>query len=118
MYMYMYMVCFCDISWLVWIISGFFPSTLSDVSEKELEYYIYISVWDWDRIGSNDYIGGMSMKVNDIITETCEGQRVDSWFKLLDDNSGKKRNERIISDEEAEKVRKKEAMIFARGQLY
>ena len=63
-------------------------------------------MWDWDRIGSNDYIGGMSLNVNAIITETCEGQRIESWFKLLDEDVGKKRNERIISDAEAEKVRR------------
>ena len=76
----------------------------SDVSDKELEYYLYVAVWDWDRIGSNDYIGGMGLKVGDIISETCEGERVESWYKLLGDNISRRKSVRIITDEEAEKV--------------
>lgn len=76
----------------------------SDVSDKELDNYLYVAVWDWDRIGSNDYIGGMALKVGDMISETCEGQRVESWYKLLGDNISRKKSVRIITDEEAEKV--------------
>lgn len=76
----------------------------SDVSDKELECYVYVAVWDWDRISSNDYIGGMGLKVGDIISETCESQRVESWYKLLGDNISRKKSVRIITDEEAEKV--------------
>ena len=76
----------------------------SYVCEKNLDHYIHVSVWDWNRISSNECIGGMSLKVNDVITETCEGQKVKSWFKLLDGSSGKKRSQRIVSDEEAEEV--------------
>ncbi len=58
----------------------------------------------------------MALKINDVITETCEGQRVESWFKLLDDRIAKSRNERIITDEEAEKVR--ELMVSIGGNRY
>ena len=47
----------------------------------------------------------MGLKISDIITETCEGQRIESWYKLLADNISRKKSIRIISDEEAEKVR-------------
>lgn len=93
-------------------------SPLSDVSEKDLSHYIYVAVWDWDRIGSNDFIGGMGLKISDIITETCEGQRIESWYKLLADNISRKKSIRIISDEEAEKVRSFKSIANAHTHMY
>ena len=100
--------------WLVvyWYYIGFHLGTLhlqfflslSNVHEKDCEGFLYISVWDWDRIGTNDYIGAMALKVNDILKETGEGKKVESWYKLLNHTNGRKRHERIISDEEAEQV--------------
>lgn len=74
------------------------------MDNKDLENYIYVAVWDWDRIGSNDFIGGMGLKVSDVLAETCEGQRIESWFKLLAESTSRKKSVRIISDEEAEQV--------------
>ena len=47
----------------------------------------------------------MSIKVSDLISGTCDGQRVDQWFKLLEETQGREHNVTIISNEEAaEKV--------------
>ena len=100
-YYYYYYCYYCYYYYYYYYYSPFLPS---DVSEKDLENFVYVAVWDWDRIGSNDFIGGMGLKVNDIITETCEGQRIECWYKLLADNISRRKSIRIISDEEAEKV--------------
>lgn len=55
----------------------------------------------------------MGLKISDIITETCEGQRIESWYKLLADNISRKKSIRIISDEEAEKVRSFKSIVNA-----
>jgi serine/threonine protein kinase len=82
----------------------FDESFFFDINDKELDHYVYVAVWDWDRLSANDFIGGMGLKVGDIITETCEGQKIDSWYKLLGDNISRSKSIRIISNEEAEQL--------------
>ena len=62
-----------------------------------------VEVWDWDRITRNDFIGGFSMTIRDVLESTKEG-RMESWYKLLDEKRFKEAFERIIADEEAFKV--------------
>ena len=47
----------------------------------------------------------MSIKVSDLISDTCDSQRVERWYKLLEETQGHKQNVTVISNEEAaEKV--------------
>ncbi len=74
------------------------------MTDSELEHRIILDVWDWDRLTANDYIGGMSMKVGEILDFTKENP-FSSWFKLIDEKLSKVTYERIIvDDKEAEKV--------------
>ena len=69
-----------------------------------MEHRIILDVWDWDRLTANDYIGGMSMKVGEILDLTKE-KPFTSWFKLMDEKLSKFTYERIIvDDKEAEQV--------------
>ena len=78
--------------------------SFSDVSDHELEKHISIEVWNWNRMTRNNFVGGMSIKINNLISDTCDG-RVDQWYKLLDETQGRKQNLTIIRNEEAiEKV--------------
>ena len=77
----------------------------SDVQDSKLvEQRLLVEVWDWDKLLSNDYIGGLSFAVNEMIDKTCEGQRVEDWFKLLDARVARTKSIRIITDEEAKEV--------------
>ena len=71
---------------------------------SEFDHRIILEVWDWDRLTANDYIGGLSLKVEEILELTKE-KPFTSWFKLLDEKRAKTQHERIIADEEASKVR-------------
>ena len=63
-----------------------------------------MEVWDWDRLTANDFIGGLSMRVGEILDFTKE-KPFSSWYKLLDEKRTKAGNERILADDEAVKVR-------------
>lgn len=63
-----------------------------------------MEVWDWDRLTSNDYIGGFSLPVSEIILATQE-EPLQAWYKLLDEKQTYLRYERILEDDEAQKVR-------------
>ena len=77
----------------------------SNVTESEQQHRIIIEVWDWDRLTANDFIGGMSMNVGELLKFSKEAP-FSSWFKLLDEKLSKHTSERIIVDDtEAEKVR-------------
>ena len=41
-------------------------------------------VWDWDRRTTNDFMGGCSFSISDILTQPRSG-----WFKLLDKDEAK-----------------------------
>ena len=45
------------------------------------------------------------MTVQEILDQTKDGARLDQWYKLLDVSQAKDHCERIVADEEAEKVR-------------
>lgn len=77
----------------------------SDVTDAELDHRIVLECWDWDRLTANDFIGGLSMRVGEILDYTKE-KPFSSWYKLLDEKRTKGGNERILADDEAVKVRK------------
>jgi len=80
------------------------------VTDSELEHRIILDVWDWDRLTANDYIGGMSMKIGEILGLTKE-KPFTSWFKLMDEKISKFTNERIIvDDKEVEQVRREKKL--------
>lgn len=80
------------------------PLSRSDVTDAELDHRIILEVWDWDRLTANDFIGGLSMRVGEILDLTKE-KPFSSWYKLLDEKRTKGGNERILADDEAVKVR-------------
>lgn len=81
-------------------------STHSDVTDADLDHRIIMEVWDWDRLTANDFIGGLSIRVGEILDFTKE-KPFSSWYKLLDEKRTKSSNERILADDEAVKVRGK-----------
>ena len=80
------------------------PPPCSDVTDAELDHRIILEVWDWDRLTANDFVGGLSMRVGEILDATKE-KPYTSWYKLLDEKRTKESNERILADDEAIKVR-------------
>ena len=75
------------------------------MTDSEREQRIVLDVWDWNKITPNDYVGGMSMKVAEILDLTKKTSFT-SWFKLMDEKVSKLTNERIIMDDkEVTKVR-------------
>ncbi len=56
------------------------------------------------ELTTNDFIGGLSMKVGEVLDFTKE-RPLSSWFKLLDEKRTKTANERLLADDEAVKVR-------------
>lgn len=81
----------------------FNESFFFDVTSSEQEHRVLIEVWDWDRITRNDFIGGFSVAIRDVLDSTKEG-RMESWYKLLDEKRTKVAFERIIANEEAVKL--------------
>ena len=76
----------------VYVLLKQFP-TFSDVSDCDFEKHIYIEVWDWNRISRNHFMGSTNIKISDLVSETRDGQRVDAWYKLLEETQGRKQNE-------------------------
>ena len=77
---------------------------LSAMPESELESRINIEAWDRNKITTNTYIGGMSVKAGEIL-ELTKKEPFTCWFKLLNETIAKFTNERIITDDkEAEEV--------------
>ena len=48
-------------------------------STKLHNEYHWIQVWDWDIKTNNDFMGGCSFKISDILEQPRSG-----WFKLFD----------------------------------
>ena len=73
-------------------------STISH-GDIETQKHVYIEVWDWNRMNRNNFIGSMSIKISDLISDN--GQRVDQWYKLLQETEGRKQSMTIIGNKEA-----------------
>ena len=52
---------------------------------------------------ANDFIGGFSLNVKDIMDLTKE-EPVTKWYKLLDEKRAKEHSEAILADDEVKKV--------------
>eukprot|EP00047_Mylnosiga_fluctuans_P004115 m.232773 g.232773 ORF g.232773 m.232773 type:complete len:654 (-) comp12410_c0_seq1:111-2072(-) len=46
-------------------------------------YTVLITLWDWDFLSSNDFMGAMAFSLGDVIDKP-----VDGWYLLLDRNQG------------------------------
>lgn len=71
--------------------------------KNQLETYLAVEVWDWDKFTANDYIGGFAVKIDEII-ELTKLEPHESWYKLLDEKRAKTQYEKILADSEACKV--------------
>ena len=75
------------------------------MKSDELQHRLIIEVWDWDRLSADDYVGGLSLGIQELIEETSNGERAEAWYKLLDQSTSRTRSVKIIADDEAERVR-------------
>ena len=69
-----------------------------------LTHRLVLEVWDWDRLSADDYVGGLSLGIQELIEETRSVERLEAWYKLLDQGTSRTRSIRIIADEEADRV--------------
>ena len=73
----------------------------SDVTQQESDTRVVVEAWDWDRYTANDFIGGFSISVGEILQTT---ERKEHWYKLLDEKQTKERYERVLEDAEVQQV--------------
>lgn len=76
----------------------------SDVTQQEQQHKVVIETWDWDRVTANDFVGGFSIPVGEILDAGKGGNWMEHWYKLLDEKRTREHYERVIADEEAQLV--------------
>ncbi len=67
----------------------------SEVTGKEREHRVVMEAWNWARYTANNFIGGFSVSVREII----ESEELDSrWYKLLDKKSTQVRYQKVVAN--------------------
>ena len=49
-----------------------------ELTPRDMDRRVLISVWDWDRTTRNDFVGCLSFGISDLAKKPAEG-----WFKLM-----------------------------------
>jgi synaptotagmin-like protein len=59
--------------------------TIEEVMDRALE----VTVWDWDRGASNDFLGGTRLGMGAKVEkwDDSEGEEIAAWQKMLDNHN-------------------------------
>ena len=68
---------------------------MKENSTKLYNKHHWLQVWDWDIKSANDFMGGCSFKISDILEQPKSG-----WFKLFDMISAELEEAEEVADEE------------------